>query len=392
MAIPAPHSRRPVHAHRQDQAWQPWIVTWEATRACHGPRTSCRDGAHPRNPFELTVDEATTLMEDVLSFGDPAPLFVISGADCFERDDLDDIVRRGIALGLDIAVSPPGPITPSTVERLRNLGVRSLSLSLDRVTTNGSDSVGDTGWRAARDLGMSIQASTRVSRDNVLDLPAIADIVRDTDATAWAALLVVPDGRGSDSSALTAHECEDVLNLFYDLRDCVPVRTTECHHYRRVALQRRVLDDAGIDHVAAMNLGPLYQLLREDAQRRGLLTDTAGGTRAVPRPGTGFVFVNHVGHVAPGGFLGVPAGSVRDSSIVDIYRNSELFTGVRRPDFLEGRCGSCEYKTVCGGSRSRAYNATGNIYAEEPMCSYEPGTFPLVDAVTALMVADPCRD
>ena len=385
---------------------QPMIVIWEATRACQLACRHCRAEATPaRNPFELTVDEATKLMEEVLSFGKPAPIFIISGGDCFERDDLFEIAERGVKMGLHVAVSPSGTekLTKESLSNLQDVGVNVISLSLDGATKESHDGFRKipgtyentiAGWEAARELGMKVQLNTVVARHNVLELPAIAQTVRELGVMTWSGFLLVPTGRGVDLGALTAEECEDVLNLFYDLGETVPVKTTEGHHFRRVAIQRHVLEEAGVDHVSAMNLGPLYQTLRADAESRGLLE---GARRRRPpiniSSGNGFVFVNHVGQVTPSGFLEVPAGNVRDSSIVDIYRSSELFTGIRRPDFLEGRCGACEYKTVCGGSRSRAYNATGNIYAEEPLCAYEPGTFVLADAVQELFTAaDPHRD
>lgn len=383
---------------------QPMIVIWESTRACQLACRHCRAEATPaRSPFELTVDEATKLMEDVLSFGSPAPIFIISGGDCFEREDLFEIAKRGVDMGLHVAVSPSGTdrLDRDSLTRLQDVGVNVISLSLDGATKESHDGFRRipgtyentiAGWEAARELGMKVQLNSVVARHNVMELPAIAEMVRSLGVMTWSGFLLVPTGRGVDLGALTAEECEDVLNLFYDLGETVPVKTTEGHHFRRVAIQRHVLAEAGVDHVEAMKLGPLYLALRADAEARGLLD---GDRRRRPpinvSSGNGFVFVNHVGQVTPSGFLEVPAGNVRDSSIVDIYRNSELFTGIRRTDLLEGKCGACEYNTVCGGSRSRAYNSTGNIYAEEPLCVYEPGTFPLAAEVAELFAANSPR-
>ena len=373
------------------------IVIWEATRACQLACRHCRAEAAPgRHPFELSTDEATDLMRDVLSFGKPAPIFIISGGDCFERPDLNELVRRGTEMGLHVAVSPSGTkkLNKESLSRLQDSGVNVISLSLDGATRSSHDGFRGVegtfdntvnGWRSARELGMKVQLNTVVARHNVRELPQIAQMVRDYGVMTWSGFLLVPTGRGVDLGALSARECEDVLNAFYDMGETIPVKTTEGHHFRRVNIQRHVLNEAGVDHVEAMHLGPLYHELRADIEARGLL---AGGRRRRPpinvSSGNGFVFINHIGQVAPSGFLEVPAGDVRQSSIVDIYRNSELFTGIRRPDLLEGKCGECEYNTVCGGSRSRAYNSTGNIYAEEPLCPYIPGSFPLRNEVAKL--------
>ena len=393
-------TRMPVRRQHADPGQKPMIVIWEATRACQLSCRHCRAEAAPgRHPLELTTDEATTLMEQVLSFGKPAPIFIISGGDCFERPDLYEIVRRGVAMGLHVAVSPSGTtkLNPDSLAALQEAGVNAISLSLDGATAESHDGfrrVPNTyrttvdGWRAARELGMKVQVNSVVARHNVLELPDIAALVREYGAMTWSGFLLVPTGRGVDLGALTAEECEDVLNIFYDMGHAVPVKTTEGHHFRRVNIQRHVLAQRGVDHVEAMKLGPLYHQLRERIVELGLHEGDRGRRPPITvSSGNGFVFINHVGQVAPSGFLEVPAGDVRVSTLPDIYRSSEIFTGVRNPDLLEGKCGRCEYKTVCGGSRARAFNATGNIFAEEPLCPYVPGSFPFPEDVEALRVA-----
>lgn len=387
----------PVRHQHGDPALKPLIVIWEATRACHLACRHCRAEAQPgRDSRELTTDEATTLMEQVLAFGHPAPIFIISGGDCFERPDLYEIVRRGVAMGLHVAVSPSGTekLTAQSLADLQEAGVNALSLSLDGATRESHDGfrrVAGTfdrtidGWRAARELGMKVQVNSVVARHNVEELPDIAALVRDLGAMTWSGFLLVPTGRGVDLGALTAEECEDVLNVFYDMGHAVPVKTTEGHHFRRVTIQRHVLEQQGADHIEAMRLGPLYHRLRERVEELGL---HEGPRRRRPpitvSSGNGFVFVNHVGQVTPSGFLEVPAGDVREQSLSEIYRSSPVFTGVRDPERLTGKCGACEYKTVCGGSRARAFNATGDMYAEEPLCPYVPGTFPFAAQVEEL--------
>ena len=205
----------------------------------------------------------------------------------------------------------------------------------------------------------------------------------------WSGFLLVPTGRGVDLGSLNAQEIEDVLNCFYDMGEAVPAKTTEGHHFRRVSLQRYVLAQRGLSHdevVEAMHLGPLYHQLRERIVELGL--DHGERRRRPPitvSSGNGFMFVSHVGEVTPSGFLEKSAGNVRESSLTEIYRSSEVFTGVRDTSLLEGKCGRCEYNRVCGGSRARAYNTTGNLHAEEPLCAYQPGTFPYAEDVTALM-------
>jgi radical SAM protein with 4Fe4S-binding SPASM domain len=139
-------------------------------------------------------------------------------------------------------------------------------------------------------------------------------------------------------------------------------------------LQRQILADLGVDHVSALGLGPLYQSLAARLARIGPV-DRRRRPPLHVNAGNGFVFVSHVGTVHPSGFLPVPAGDVRERSLTEIYRESPLFLGLRDTTALGGRCGRCEFAAICGGSRSRAFAVTGDPFAEEPMCPYEPGSF-----------------
>jgi radical SAM protein len=390
---------RALRHQRHDAADRPFIVIWESTRACPLACLHCRAEAVPdRDPRELDTAAAKDLLEQVAAFGQPAPLFVITGGDPFQRPDLTELIAHGREIGVRVAVSPSG--TPTlTEERLRAVhaaGASGLSLSLDGSTAELHDGFrGVPGvfrwtldaWDTARALGLKVQINTTVSRHNLHDLPGIVRLVADHGAMLWSAFFLVPTGRGRTLGALSPAEAEDVLNFVYDVGLTVPAKTTEAHHFRRVVLQRRILAERGDDHVTALDLGPLY---RELVARASDL-DLNATTRRVRRPpldvnaGRGFVFVSHTGSVHPSGFLPLSAGNVREEPLPSIYRTSPLFTGLRDPDRLGGRCGACEFRRVCGGSRSRAYGVTGDPYAEEPWCAYAPGSFPYQRELAALV-------
>ncbi|GHD90655.1 TIGR04053 family radical SAM/SPASM domain-containing protein [Streptomyces naganishii] len=398
--VPGPRGRV-VRVQRQDVGERPFIVIWESTRACPLACLHCRAEAVPdRDPRELGTEAAKDLMRQIAAFGQPAPLFVITGGDPFQRPDLLELIAYGKEAGVRVAVSPSG--TPTlTADRLRavhEVGAAALSLSLDGSTPELHDGFrgvpGVYGWTidawdTARELGMKVQINTTVTRHNLHDLPDIVRLVHTHGAMLWSAFFLVPTGRGAALGSLTPEETEDVLNFVHDVGLTVPAKTTEAHHFRRVALQRRILADLGEDHEKVLRLGPLYRELRDRAAGLGL---TGGGRRARRPPldvnaGRGFVFVSHTGTVHPSGFLPLGAGSVRERPLTEIYRTSELFTGLRDADRLGGRCGSCEFRRVCGGSRSRAYGLTGDPYAEEPWCGYVPGSFPYQRELAALLSA-----
>jgi radical SAM protein len=346
----------------------------------------------------LATDEAGALMAQVASFGHPAPLFVITGGDPFQRPDLFELVEQGTGCGLPVAVSPSGTptLTRQALSRLHAAGARAMSLSLDGSSAVIHDAFRQVpgvydltleAWRTARELGLRVQVNSTVSRHNLMDLPNIAALIHDRGAMTWSAFLLVPTGRGADLSALTQCEVEDVLNWLYDVGAAVPTKTTEGHHFRRVVLQRQVLTEQGLDPVAVLGLGPLYQALKQHPATRQLLDD-ATRVRRPPmdvNAGRGFVFVSHVGNVHPSGFLPLIAGNIRETPLPEIYRRSDLFVSLRDPSRLGGRCGACEFGPVCGGSRSRAFAVTGDPFAEEPWCGYEPGSFPFQAEIGALI-------
>ncbi|MFD0317878.1 TIGR04053 family radical SAM/SPASM domain-containing protein [Streptomyces flavalbus] len=394
---------RAIRRQHQDVAEKPFIVIWESTRACPLACLHCRAEAVPdRDPRELDTAAAKDLLHQVAAFGHPAPIFVITGGDPFQRPDLLELIGYGEQAGVRVAVSPSGTptLTPERLREVHEAGAVGLSLSLDGSTAALHDGFrGVPGvyrwtldaWDAARALGMKVQINTTVNRRNLRDLPDVVRLVHEHGAMLWSAFFLVPTGRGRQLGVLTPQEAEDVLNFVYDVGLTVPAKTTEAHHFRRVALQRKILTDLGEDHVSALGLGSLYRELRWRAADLGL---DSGGRRARRPPldvnaGRGFVFVSHTGTVHPSGFLPLGAGNVRRTPLPEIYRTSELFTGLRDADRLGGRCGACEFRRVCGGSRSRAYGVTGDPYAEEPWCGYRPGSFPHQRELAAVLAAGP---
>jgi radical SAM protein with 4Fe4S-binding SPASM domain len=180
----------------------------------------------------------------------------------------------------------------------------------------------------------------------------MADRVADFPLTLWAVFFLVQTGRGAGLEQISADECEGVLAFLDALSRRVPfgIKTTEAPHYRRVQAQHELL---------GVGAGPVLG-------RRQLRAP-----RAV-NDGNGFVFVDHLGDVCPSGFLPLPRGNVRDGRLVETYREDGVFRRLRDPDALLGRCGRCEWRTVCGGSRSRAFAASGDPFAEDPLCPHEP--------------------
>lgn len=383
MAVTTVHPVRRLH---HDLDVRPFIVIWEVTRACQLACRHCRaDAIAHRDPLELSTDEGRRLLDELAAYDAPRPMVVLTGGDPFERPDLAELVAHGTAAGLHVAVSPSVTprLTRATLTELRDAGARAISLSLDGASATshdgfrGIEGVFDATVDAARivrELDIRLQVNTTVTRDTVTELPEILARVVLADVSLWSVFFLVPTGRGQELASLGAEEVEEVLHWLHDVADLVPVKATEAPQFRRLAIERRAASDAG----RVLPVGPLRSALRE---RTAELVGGGGSSPGPRRPrppidvnaGRGFVFVDHHGTVFPSGFLPLRAGSVREQPFTEIYRDSPLLQALRDPDRLGGRCGVCDFASVCGGSRSRAYATSGDPLGEDPSCAYEPG-------------------
>ena len=340
----------------------PRRVYWELTRACDLACRHCRAEAIPRrDPDELTTDEGFRFLDQLADLR-PAPHVILTGGDPLKRPDLLALVEHAVGAGLPVSVAPSatGELTPETVQALKVARVEAMSLSVDGSTPERHDGLrGVPGTfartvEAARDIvdsGIPLQINTLVTTETAGDLPEIYRLVSGLGVARWSLFFLISVGRGRVLGQLTASECESFLDWVFDCsRGGTPVvTTTEAPHYRRVAIERF---KAGGD---------------SEARRRHALERGFG-----MRDGNGIMFVSHTGDVQPSGFLPLTAGNVRTASPVEIYREAPLFQRLRQPERFADRCGRCEFREICGGSRARAYAASGDPFGEDPLCAYEP--------------------
>lgn len=345
-----------------DQA--PFLVIWEVTQACDLVCRHCRASAIPeRHPAELTTAEGLSLLDEIRRFGQV--LLVFTGGDPLKRPDLFDLLRYASSLGLRTTVTPSATplLTAEAIEKFQQAGVARMAISLDgpdAPTHDGMRGVAGSFDRTlfaleqARRIGLETQINTTVTRWNRDRLAAIARLVERYGARLWSVFFLVPVGRASLEDDLTAEQYEQVFELLYELSKGAPfdIKTTEAQHYRRYVAQRRKQQPS---------LRPATTGVHDSIGRQAGIND-----------GKGFVFISHTGEIYPSGFLPLPAGNVRTHSLVEVYRHAPLFRTLRNPDLLEGKCGRCLFRNLCGGSRARAYALTGNYLASDPRCVYEP--------------------
>lgn len=346
----------------RDFSEAPFLVIWETTQACDLACRHCRASAQPgRHPLELTTAESLDLLNEIKAFGDP--LLVFTGGDPLKRPDLFTLLSASVNLGLRTTITPSATplLTSDAVDRIKACGVSRMALSLDGPDAASHDDFRrvsgsfDTTVRAlehSREIGLETQINTTVTRRNLHRLPEMADLVERHGSKLWSVFFLVVTGRATESDDLSAEEYEQVFDFLYRTarRGAFDIKTTEAQHYRRFVAQTRKAEN-----------GP-----RETAGN-GSIARQAG-----INDGKGFVFVSHTGEIFPSGFLEVSSGNVRNVSLRDAYRTAPLFQVLRNSDTLEGKCGACEYRNLCGGSRSRAYALTGNYLESDPRCVYIP--------------------
>jgi len=340
------------------------VVVWNTTRTCNLRCLHCySDSAAERYPGELTTSEGKAVIRDLAAFRVPAILF--SGGEPLLRRDLFELVAAARQLGLRSTLSTNGTLTDGAVaQRIRAAGIHRCAVSLDGATAATHDvfrrQLGAfhralEGIAALRGAGCEIQINTTIARHNEHELRGIYDLAVGVGAVALYCFMLVPVGCGlaiAEDQMLSPARYEEVLNDLYDL-----------------AREGRL-------HVKAACAPHYYRVIRQRAKREGrplhLATDRMAAMTKGCLAGTAVCFISHKGEVFPCGYLPVEAGHIRRERFADIWNRSLVFTRLRDPDLLSGKCGPCEFKTVCAGCRARAYATTGDFLSEEPFCTYQP--------------------
>ena len=336
---------------------RPFLVFWEITRACALACKHCRAEAQKqRHPDELNVGESSRLIEQLAEL--KPPMLILTGGDPLMRRDALGLVREATAAGLHVGLSPSATarLMNTDFAAIKAAGVQRISLSLDGATRETHDAFrGIPGTfdrtieavKRCAEVDLSVQINTTLTRSNLGEYEAFKRLMHELKPAMWSVFLLVPTGRAQASQL---PEAEDLERIFQDMATLVgnapfAVKTTEGHHFRRVLIQ---------------TLG------KEGRQRPGMRSPLG------IRDGRGVMFISHTGVVSPSGFLPFDCGNVREEHPADIYQRHPLFVSLRDNDALGGKCGRCEFRTVCGGSRARAYGVSGDPFAEDPACSYQP--------------------
>lgn len=333
----------------------PMVVAWEiAPTGNHG---AGRGVVHGR---ELSTVEGQKLLDEIAGL-QPA-VFVFVGENVSLRKDLCELVHCAARLGLHpmLAASGATCFTGELLADLKNSGLWRLQLTLNGSTAELHDSIEAMPGSFARTLDalqwactwrIPLQINTNITTRNAHDLEALVPLLKSFRIQLWNVAFPVPRDVNHANDLPSPAEFEAIFARLHQISLQVPfkVKTSEAPHYRRYLLQQRTQKKSG--------------LVQLDEGIPGIMPVHEG--RAT-------VFIASDGEVYAGPCLPVPAGNVRFQRLADIYHNSEVFTSLRNPSLLSGKCGSCNFGEICGGSRGRALAMLGDMFTEDVSCIYRP--------------------
>lgn len=344
----------------------PRLVFWELTKRCNLRCRHCRavPSLHPLEG-ELDTEACYRFIEELARIG--RPILVLTGGEPLYRTDLFDIAAFAVQRGFPVALATNGTLIDEPLaRRVRETGIRRVSISLDGGTAAthdafrglpGSFDQALRGFRLLKSEGIPVQVNVTIARHNLTERQQILDLAVREGACALHLFLLVPVGCGVEiapEAMISPQEYEDTLVWLYEQTHAtsLELRATCAPHYYRIIRQRAKAE--------GRKLAP---------SREGMAAMTKGCLA-----GSGVFFLSYRGDVQPCGYLPISAGNIRETPIRKILQESPLLRDLRDPDILEGKCGLCEFRNVCGGCRARAYGVSGDYLAEEPMCVYTPRT------------------
>ncbi|HXW07677.1 MAG TPA: radical SAM protein [Vicinamibacterales bacterium] len=366
---------------------RPYVISWNLTYRCNLACEHCYldAGGTPlvgtenfADRSELGTAECFRVIDEIAAFA-PECLTILTGGEPLMRRDILEIVRRATERGLWVVVGTNGVrVSENVARRLADAGARGLSLSLDALDPDRHDRFRRVrgawqntveGAEILNRNGLPFIVQTTAGTHNLGELEAIADFAYERlAAKVWNLYFLVPTGRGQFVSDITPVEYDGVLASLYRIQQKYSGRmlvNAKCApHYIKTVLEKAAPPERASTDAGSAAPSPVPSPIR-------IYAGGAGGCPA----GTHYMGIRPNGDVTPCPYLPVFAGNLRTANLADVWASSGLFTDIRRRSSLGGRCGECELHGHCGGCRARAYGMTGDLMAEDPLCTHTPGRF-----------------
>lgn len=364
----------------ETETYVPSLVFIETTKACEYACRHCRaESQSTPSQDELSTDEIKSALTQIRNLSKSPPEIVITGGNFLLRKDIREIIEFTRSLDLNFSASPAASplLTEEFMRFLLVNGVRSISLSLD-----GTDQ-GSHDWLRripgsfdltlnlilqAKKIGLKTQVNTTVFRRNIEELPYLVALLRDAGISTWEVFFLIRTGRGISVEDVTPEEYMQINLWLSDLRGYgINVRTVESPVFRAIRMIA--------ERDSTISTGPIYRRLKEitiSLLGVPVMEDGVHNRSDDRHKFRGTMFIGHNGEVYPSGLFNISLGNIRKSSIRDIIgRNLDLLNP-RSSGMITGKCGKCDFLSVCGGSRARSYASTGNPFAPDPACTYVP--------------------
>ena len=340
----------------------PHVVAWNLTRRCNLECAHCYISAGPAESAagELTTDECLRITDEILALN-PSPMFVLSGGEPLLREDLTTIASHAAGRGATVVVGTNGTLlTAEKIDELKDSGVSGVAVSVESLDVKyhdrfrrGHGSLVETLAAVERLVahGLDVVIQTTLTKGNQHELRDLVAWSAEKGAVSFNAYFLVSTGRGAKMSDLSPEQYEDLLTDLVDLHTeymgHMMVRAKCAPHFMRL-VHERAPESPILNYATRCSCGVQYSRVAPD----GKLT-------ACP-------------------YMPLAAGDLRERPFEEIWKSSELFRNLRRGQ-LGGKCGRCEYRSICGGCRARAYALEGDYLAADSSCSYQPdGTRPVI--------------
>ena len=352
------------------------LLFWETTTRCNLACAHCRRLESDEAAIEdLSTAQAIDLIEQLAELGKEQsfmPVLVFSGGEPLCRQDLFELIGQAGSLGIIPALATNGTlIDPAAAKTIRDSGIVRVAISLDGATAEVHDKMRQAegafqsaleGIRHLHEEKVPFQINVTLTKHNAEQLEDIYELARSLGAVAVHIFMLVPVGCGqvlAETDMLSPQQYEQKLLEICRLesRGQIQLKVTCGPHYERVIREQG-----------------LYQGRMKTGHPGGSVPGRSGhsGSSRGCLAGLGVLFVGHQGDVFPCGYLPVRCGNVLEEKLSEIWYNNKDLARMRDSSALEGKCGVCGYREVCGGCRARAYAVTGNYMAEEPFCAYIP--------------------
>ncbi len=345
----------------------PLIVSWNLTRKCNLKCSHCYINATTSElKGELNTEESKQLIDQIAEVS--RPLLILSGGEPLLRNDVYELIRYGTEKGLRMGLGSNGGLIDSKAARkLKEAGIKTVSISLDSPIPEQHDEFrGVAGsWqkainaiKALRENDVLVQVNTTLTQQNYNQIDDIMSLSEQIGVENFHLFFLVPTGRGAKIADISPAMYEDMIkNTFAKTaKHKLNVRPSCAPQFMRIA------KDMGLD---------MRQWIR------GCIA------------GMYYCRIYPNGDITPCPYLPVKLGNIRENTFKEIWFNSPIFEALRNPNSLKGKCGACDYKTLCGGCRARAYGLSsdfidycgdlheptelkGDYLTEDPWCVYQP--------------------